>query len=163
MPGNMHTLYHDHIAPSPYHKLLSRALGTVSHVYVAAYKWKKRNLKTGLTVTFNRNLSAMRRFPLRFMRDLPHFTTKQTQKWYPLVKRMHLRYVRLYSSLEKANFLNNTNTRRIADEVSDLFYRAEQMYRRKAFAETPSDENDRHLTEFASALSLNSLHQTNGL
>ena len=67
----------------------------------------------------------------------------------------------MYTTLEKADFLNNPETKEICDNTLLNFYSLEGRLRYITF-DTPNDsEDDKNLSEAATRISLNSLHSLN--
>jgi hypothetical protein len=117
----------------------------------------RRYWRTGLVVWINNKLAGWLLTTEGIKSIVKKFDKERAQKEYDSISRGLKGYRTLYSTLEKAKFLNNPETEQLIEGIVSNLYSAEATVRSIAFSESPSDPADRTLTEFASRLSLGSL------
>lgn len=78
---------------------------------------------------------------------------------YPRVKATLFKFRKVVANLEKKNYYNNSTTKRLIESTLDNFYSIELSTRIIAFDDNHHNrEDEKELVEFASRVSLRSLH-----
>ena len=145
-----------HIEHSFSGKILASIIGLLGLFSFLLKPFKVRWYKTGLIIKLNKRLYKVYISSEGLKSVAKDYTKEQALEAYPHYEEMLKDYRQLYSSLEKVHFFNNDTTKDVSEKTLSNFYSLESGTRRTAFADI-NISTDKHLFEFASRLSLESL------
>lgn len=134
-------------------------------VYLLAFiSWpfQKLNLRTGVIVFFKRNITKKLNSIYIISEGLKaivkNFDADKATQEYDFAKNLLFMYRDLYSKCNNVKFLYSGEIKELCDNTLSNFYDIESHLRRTGFAGITTND-DGHLLDFSSQLSLNSLHE----
>lgn len=123
-----------------------------------------RNFKTGLFTSLNKDLGKIYMMTEGLLNIVAQFDNSQAKEEHILATKSLKKFVKIYASLESANFFSSTETKSLAEKILSNLYSAEFILRNNAYEDVEIDEKDKKLQEYASSISINSaISQSNAL
>lgn len=138
----------------------NRLFSSAVHIFSTIpplFKWLSRKYwKTGIIVKLNKELSELYLITEGQKNKILELTKEDSLETYKKAEHNLNSYRKLYTLLEKVDFLNNPDTKEIAENTLSNFYFVESRIRMIAFSDSPAIPEDKSLIEFSSNLSLGS-------
>lgn len=123
-----------------------------------AYLFRKLFSKPALTGSINNRLSKIYLISEGFLTVIKEkendLSNKDLSRLHKVSGNLLKMYIRLYTRLEKVEFINNQETKQISEDTLGCLYKLEAFTRNLYYATAPAIPEDRELIAYASSLSL---------